>query len=193
MGVYCAQHQTEDSGRFLMYNNQYLILKGMQRMIRPAGSEDLDAILDIYNDAIVNTTAVYSYEKKGIDECIQWFDAKNSSSQPVIVYEEDSQVAAFATYGPFRDWPAYKHTIEHSIYVDPDYRNRGIASKMLESLLQIATDEGYKTIVAGIDESNEGSIALHEKYGFEHAGTLMKVGYKFDRWLTLSFYQVMLK
>lgn len=162
-------------------------------MIRNATETDLFSILSIYNDAIINTTTVYTYEKTNIDERKEWFKNKQQNNQPVIVYEVDNQVAGFATYGSFRNWPAYQYTIEHSIYVDPHFRRQGIASQLLDQLVVMATEEGYKTIVAGIDASNDGSIELHKKKGFVHAGTIEKVGYKFDKWLDLAFYQLLLK
>lgn len=98
----------------------------------------------------------------------------------------------FATYGSFRDWPAYQYTIEHSIYVNPDFRRQGIASKLLLEIIDLAKKNGYKTIVAGIDGDNQGSIDLHKKLGFKYSGKIEKVGYKFDKWLDLDFYQIFL-
>ena len=159
-------------------------------MIREAQKSDLEAILTIYNDAIINTTAVYTYEPTTIEERIQWFENKKQKNEPVFVFEEDNIVQGFATYGSFRDWPAYLYSIEYSIYVHPDYRNGGIASQLLSKLIEKAQQSGYRTIVAGIDASNIGSIKLHEKFNFNHAGTIKHVGYKFEQWLDLAFYQL---
>lgn len=159
-------------------------------MIRHAERQDLPAILSIYNDAIINTTAVYSYDSQTIEEREEWFERKVIAGEPILVFEQHQQVVGFATYGSFRDWPAYLYSIEHSIYVDSAYRGHGIASQLLSQLMQIAKDEGYRTMVAGIDASNEVSIHLHEKIGFIHAGTINNVGYKFNRWLDLAFYQI---
>ncbi|QQT10092.1 GNAT family N-acetyltransferase [Staphylococcus pasteuri] len=159
-------------------------------MIREAQKSDLEAILTIYNDAIINTTAVYTYEPTTIEERIQWFENKNQKNEPVFVFEKDNIVQGFATYGSFRDWPAYLYSIEHSIYVHPNYRNGGIASQLLSKLIEEAQQSGYRTIVAGIDASNIGSIKLHEKFNFNHAGTITQVGYKFEQWLDLAFYQL---
>ncbi|ATH61802.1 L-amino acid N-acyltransferase [Staphylococcus pasteuri] len=159
-------------------------------MIREAQKSDLEAILTIYNDAIINTTAVYTYEPTTIEERIQWLENKKQKNEPVFVFEEDNIVQGFATYGSFRDWPAYLYSIEHSIYVHPDYRNSGIASQLLSKLIEEAQQSGYRTIVAGIDASNIGSIKLHEKFNFNHAGTITQVGYKFEQWLDLAFYQL---
>ncbi|MGS0652645.1 N-acetyltransferase family protein, partial [Staphylococcus arlettae] len=91
---------------------------------------------------------------------------KLAKNEPVLVYVKDNEVVGFATYGSFRDWPAYKNTVEHSIYVDPKTRKEGIASKLLTELIKEIEYKGYKTIVAGIDANNEGSIKLHEKFNF---------------------------
>ena len=83
-------------------------------MIRPATEADLQAILDIYNDAVINTTAVYTYTPHTLDMRRQWFNEHREAGLPVFVLEEDGVVAGFATYGNFRPWPAYKYSIEHS-------------------------------------------------------------------------------
>ncbi|HHE7123947.1 TPA: N-acetyltransferase family protein [Staphylococcus aureus] len=162
-------------------------------MIRCAKKEDLNAILAIYNDAIINTTAVYTYEPQTIDERIAWFETKQRNHEPIFVFEENGSVLGFATFGSFRTWPAYQYTIEHSIYVDASARGKGIASQLLQHLIVEAKAKGYRTLVAGIDASNEASIKLHQKFNFKHAGTLTNVGYKFDYWLDLAFYELDLK
>jgi L-amino acid N-acyltransferase YncA len=159
-------------------------------MIRFATKEDLPAILEIYNDAILNTTAVYTYESQTLENRVQWFDIKSTNNEPIFVYELDNKAVGFATYGSFRDWPAYQYTIEHSIYVDKDYRGNGIAQKLLTELLTDVKAKGYKTIVAGIDATNDKSIHLHKKFNFTYSGTITNVGYKFDHWLDLAFYQL---
>ncbi|ARH78706.1 GNAT family N-acetyltransferase [Staphylococcus aureus] len=162
-------------------------------MIRCAKKEDLNAILAIYNDPIINTTAVYTYEPQTIDERIAWFETKQRNHEPIFVFEENGSVLGFATFGSFRPWPAYQYTIEHSIYVDASARGKGIASQLLQHLIVEAKAKGYRTLVAGIDASNEASIKLHQKFNFKHAGTLTNVGYKFDYWLDLAFYELDLK
>ncbi|MFC5701458.1 GNAT family N-acetyltransferase [Cohnella faecalis] len=158
-------------------------------MIREALERDLPAILDIYNDAILNTTAVYTYEAQTLSQREQWFCEKREAGYPVLVFEADGEAAGFATFGPFRAWPAYKYTIEHSIYAHGGYRQRGIGTALLKELIRIAEERGYKTLVAGIDESNDASVRMHVKHGFSHAGTIRNAGYKFGRWLNLAFYE----
>lgn len=162
-------------------------------MIREATMEDVPAILEIYNHAIQNTTAVYTYDASTLSERQQWLAAKQLDNIPVYVYVKEEKVVGFATYGSFRNWPAYQYTVEHSVYVHPDYHRMGIASYLLERIEETLKANGYQTVIAGIDASNQGSRLLHERRGFEHVGTLNKVGYKFDQWLDLAFYQKQLK
>ncbi|NYE04432.1 phosphinothricin acetyltransferase [Bacillus niacini] len=159
-------------------------------MIRFAQEKDLQNILDIYNDAVLHTTAVYTYKAQTLESREIWFKQKMDEGFPVVVYELDNKVVGFATFGPFRPWPAYKYSIEHSIYVDSNYQRKGIASSLLKEIISIANEREYKTLIGGIDAANDKSIAMHEKFGFVHAGTIKNAGYKFNTWLDLAFYQL---
>lgn len=162
-------------------------------MIREATEKDLGAILKIYNDAILHTTAVYDYKAHTLADRTAWYESKRRDGYPLLVLEEDQQVVAYATFGPFRAWPAYKYTIEHSVYVHEDYRHRGFATQLMKKLITIADAGGYATLVAGIDAANAGSIKMHEKLGFTLSGVIKKAGYKFHQWLDLAFYQLPLQ
>jgi phosphinothricin acetyltransferase len=159
-------------------------------MIREASKKDLLDILEIYNEAILNTTASYDYKAHTLDDRIQWYEKKKQDGYPLLVFEENNKVVAFASFGPFRAWPAYKYTIEHSVYVHKDYRNKGIGMNLMKEIIRIANEREYQTLVAGIDASNESSIKIHEKLGFELAGIIKKAGFKFGKWLDLAFYQL---
>lgn len=159
-------------------------------MLRPGKVEDMAGILEIYNDAILHTTAVYTYAPFDQAYGQKWFKAKEAGNWPLLVAEEDGKIAGFATFGSFRDWPAYKYTIEHSIYIHPAYRHKGLASQLMQRLIAIANEREFATLVAGIDGENEASLALHVKLGFKKVGEIKKAGYKFGRWLTLAFYQL---
>lgn len=159
-------------------------------MIREAGEKDLKDILEIYNDAILNTTAIYAYKIQTLEDKKQWYEKKKQDGYPLLVFEEKDKVVGFATFGPFREWPAYKYTIEHSIYVHKDYRSQGIATKLMKEIIEIANKREYATLVAGIDAANEASIKIHEKIGFKYSGTVTKAGFKFGKWLDLAFYQL---
>lgn len=158
-------------------------------IIRFAQEKDISGILEIFNDALINTTAVYFYKPATYEEQLQWYNHKIEESYPVFVAQVDDQIVGYASYGSFRSRPAYKYTIESSVYVDQKYRNKGYGKELLLTIIEDAQNKGYATMIAGIDSSNGASIALHIACGFTHVGTIKKAGYKFARWLDLSFYQ----
>jgi phosphinothricin acetyltransferase len=104
-------------------------------------------------------------------------------------FDDDGSLQGFATYGPFRNWPAYKYTIEHSVYVHRDHRRRGVARALLRQLIATAEQQDYHVMVGGIDATNAASIALHVELGFVFAGRIHDAGFKFGRWLDLDFYE----
>ena len=164
----------------------------MEIIIRQATEKDLTGILEIYNDAIVTTTAVYDYQPHTIEMRKKWFEEKVKNNIPVLVAECNNQVAGFASYGPFRAWAAYKYSIEHSVYVRPRFRRQGIAKKLLNELIEAAKQKEIHTIIGGIDAANLISIHLHKQFGFEQIADFKDVGYKFGKWLDLKFYQLIL-
>jgi phosphinothricin acetyltransferase len=99
----------------------------------------------------------------------------------------------FGTYGIFRERPAYKYTIEHSLYVDKYHRGKGIGKIILQEIIKNAAIQDYHCLVGGIDSTNETSIRLHKNFGFEFCGKIKQAGYKFSKWLDLDFYQLILK
>jgi L-amino acid N-acyltransferase len=165
----------------------------MKIEIRLAESSDLDAMLAIYNDAIINTTAVYDYEPRTSDLHRQWFETKRAQSLPVFVAHDGATIVGFGSFGPFRPWPAYQHTVENSLYVDVGYRRKGAGTALLGSLLSAAQEAGYHAMVAGIDATNEASLALHRNAGFHPVAHFREVGWKFERWLDLVFMEKILR
>ena len=152
-----------------------------------------DAILEIFNEAIINSTALYDYKPRTSQNMVAWFEAKRNGGFPVIGIEDaDGVLLAFGSYGTFRAWPAYKYTVEHSVYVHKDHRGRGLGISVMQALIAAARQNDVHAIIGGIDATNAGSIALHERLGFRHVGTLTQVGFKFGRWLDLAFYQLLL-
>jgi phosphinothricin acetyltransferase len=150
-------------------------------------------ILGILNEAILNSTALYDYKARPPESMVTWFQAKQSGSYPVIgaVTEED-KLMGFASYGGFRNWPAYKYTVEHAVYIHSQYRGKGIGTALMLRLNEEAKRQQYHVMVGCIDAANEASIKMHEKLGFSHSGTIKQVGFKFGRWLDLAFYQLVL-
>jgi L-amino acid N-acyltransferase YncA len=150
-------------------------------------------ILDVLNDAILTSTALFDYEPRALESMSSWFKAKEAGRFPVIGIEaSDGQLLGFASYGTFRAWPAYKYSAEHSVYVHKDHRGKGLGRTLMLELVAAAKAQDYHVLVGGIDAANSGSIALHESLGFHRAGTIRQAGYKFGRWLDLSFYQLIL-
>ena len=160
--------------------------------IRTATEDDLPAILDIYNEAILNTTAVYDYDPHTLDMRRQWFATKQQQHMPVFVADVAGVVAGFSSFGPFRAWAAYKHTVEDLVYVAVDQRGQGIGKLLIPPLIEAARNMNVHVLVAGIDATNEASIRLHTGFGFEKVAHFKQVGWKFGRWLDLTFWQLTL-
>ena len=160
--------------------------------VRQCVFDDLQQLLDIYNDIILHTTAVYDYEPHTLDMRKQWFEAKQQQGFPIFVAEENGVIVGFSSIGPFRAWAAYKYSVENSVYVKSDCRGKGIGKILLPPLIEASKNLGMHTIIASIDTSNGVSLALHKNFGFEEVAHFKQVGYKFDRWLDLKFLQLML-
>jgi phosphinothricin acetyltransferase len=151
------------------------------------------AILAILNEAIVNSTALYDYKPRTMESMSTWFAAKRAGNFPVIGLEDAAgELLGFASYGSFRAFPAYKYTVEHSVYVHHAQRGRGLGRQLLQALIERARAQGLHVLVGGIDAANSASIALHTQLGFAPCGVVRQAGFKFGRWLDLAFYQLIL-
>ena len=151
-------------------------------------------ILDIFNEAILNSSALYDYQPRTMENMKTWFENKIKGNFPVIgVIDENEKLLGFGSYGTFRAWPAYKYTIEHSLYIHKDHRGVGLGRIILDEIIKNAINQNYHCLIAGIDSSNLRSIRLHKSFGFEFSGRIKQVGYKFSNWLDLEFYQLLLK
>jgi len=159
-------------------------------IIREATENDLPAILAIYNEVIVNTTAVYDYDPHTLEMRRAWFNTKKEQGFPVFVAEEAGVILGLSSIGPFRAWAAYKFSVENSIYVAAAARGRGIGKLLMPPVIEAARELGMHTIIAGIDAGNEASIQLHLHFGFEEVAHFKQVGWKFNRWLDLKFLQL---
>jgi L-amino acid N-acyltransferase len=160
--------------------------------VRHATLADAPALLEIYNDAILNTTAVYSFDPVTLENRIEWLEGKARDGWPVFVAEDADQVVGFSSYGSFRAWPAYLHTVENSVYVHPASRGRGVGKLLIPPLLEAARDQKMHAFIAGIDATNEASRRLHAHFGFEQVAHFKEVGFKFGRWLDLTFMELLL-
>ena len=150
-------------------------------------------ILAIFNDAILHTTALYDYKPRTTEFIAAWFDTKERGNFPVLgAFTDDGSLAGFATYGTFRAFPAFKYSVEHSVYVHAAQRSGGIGKALLHALIAEATTQNYHTLVGAIDSTNAASVRLHTSLGFVPCGRIAEAGYKFGRWLDLDFYQLIL-
>lgn len=161
--------------------------------IRDAEDRDLEGITAIYNDAVEQTTAIWNETTIDVENRRAWLADRRKAGYPVLVAVSDEDtVLGYASFGDWRAWDGYRHTVEHSVYVRSDQRGAGIGKALMEALIGRARDIGKHVMVAGIEAGNTGSIRLHEKLGFEQAGLLRQVGTKFGRWLDLAFLQLTL-
>ena len=158
--------------------------------IRTATEQDLPAMLEIYNDIIINTTAVWQYDTHTLEMRKEWFKTKQEQGFPVFVAEENGTIVGFSTYGSFRAWQGYKHTVENSVYVASNQRGKGIGKLLMPPLIQAAKQQRIHAIVAGIDGTNEVSIKLHQQFGFIEVAHFKEVGWKFNKWMDLKFLEL---
>jgi len=162
--------------------------------IIPCDESYAEQILAIFNDAILNSTALYDYQPRKSESMAGWFEAKRRGNFPVIgAVAESGEMLGFASYGVFRAWPAYKYTVEHSVYVAGEHRGKGVGKRLLRQIIAEAEKQNYHVLVGCIDAQNTVSIAMHRVFGFQHAGTIRQVGFKFGAWLDLELYQLILK
>ena len=161
--------------------------------IREAEDRDLEGITAIYNDAVEQTTAIWNESRIDVENRRAWLADRQKTGYPVFVaVSDDGKVLGYASFGDWRAWDGYRHTVEHSVYVRAGQRGAGIGKVLMEALIERARGIGKHVMVAGIEASNTASIRLHEKLGFEQAGILRQVGTKFGRWLDLAFLQLTL-
>lgn len=155
-------------------------------ILRDAIDADLAAIRDIYNHAVEHTTAIWNEVLVDIDNRRQWWSARIAKGYPVLVAERDGKVYGYASYGDWRAFDGYRHTVEHSVYVDREARGAGIGEQLMRALIERAAAGKVHVMIAGIEAENQASIRLHEKLGFRVVGTFSEVGIKFGRWLDLT-------
>ncbi|BCJ96651.1 N-acetyltransferase [Anaerocolumna cellulosilytica] len=160
-------------------------------IIRKAEKKDLVHLLEIYNYEVMHGISTLDLAPKTIEEWDVWFCAHNVDNHPLFVAEADNQVAGYASLSAYREKEAFKTTVELSIYIGPEHRNKGIASALMKIVLDEAKrDEKIHTIVSVITAGNEGSRRLHEKFGFEFCGTIKEVGMKFGTFRDIENYSL---
>ncbi|TLX12875.1 GNAT family N-acetyltransferase [Rhizobium sp. MHM7A] len=155
-------------------------------LLRDATEADLPNIRDIYNHAVEHTTAIWNETLVDLENRREWLNARRARGFPVIVAEISGAVAGYASYGDWRAFEGYRHTVEHSVYVDKDRRGAGIGEALMRELITRAAAANVHVMIAGIEADNVASIRLHEKLGFRVVGRFSEVGTKFGRWLDLT-------
>jgi len=160
--------------------------------VREARSDDLPAMLVIYNDVIATSDAIFTEQPDTLEGRRVWLEQRRADSRPVLAVELDGELAGFASYGPFRPWPGYRDTVEHSVYVSAWHRRRGVGRALLTALIERARDDGKHVMLAGIDGGNDASLEFHASQGFVRVGHLPEVARKGERLLDLVFMQLTL-
>lgn len=164
----------------------------MDFLIRPYHPSDAPAVREIINNSILHTLHNYDYHPKSLDEVERIFSEKIREGFPVLVGEVHGEVLGYATYGKFRVKPGYSKTLEHSIYLNEKAQGKGLGSEMMRRLIEIAKEQGYHMMIAGMDSENLGSYRFHERLGFRETARMPEVSFKFGKWLTLVFMQLKL-
>jgi L-amino acid N-acyltransferase YncA len=159
-------------------------------LVRDATEADLAEIRAIYNHAVEHTTAIWNETVVDLDNRIEWFRMRQARGFPVLVADKDGRVAGYASYGDWRAFEGFRHTVEHSVYVEKDHQGAGIGRQLMTALIERAGQNGIHVMIAGIEAGNTASIALLEKLGFRNGGTFREVGTKFGRWLDLTFMEL---
>ncbi len=161
--------------------------------VRAAREEDLDAIVAIYNDVLQATSAIWSEQPTSLAEGRDWLATATSLDYPVLVARDASGVLGFTAAGPFRAWPGYARTCEHSIHVRRDARARGIGSRLLAAMEGALITRGTHVMVAGIDSDNDGSLRFHARAGFAEVARMPEVGWVRGSWRDLVLVQKILE
>ncbi|MDR0279401.1 MAG: GNAT family N-acetyltransferase [Paucimonas sp.] len=165
----------------------------MTLTLRDAVPADLPGIRDIYNDAVLNTTAIWNEQPVDLANRQAWFDGRAAQGYPIIVaVDGGGEVVGYASFGDWRAFEGFRHTVEHSVYIRADQRGNGLGPKLMEALIVRARQGGKHVMVAAIESGNGASIRLHERLGFKVTGEMPQVGVKFGRWLDLTFMQLVL-
>jgi L-amino acid N-acyltransferase YncA len=153
-------------------------------VIRPAVPADLKVVAEIFTHYVAHTVITFEQTPPTMSEWQQRLDHLAGQGLPFLVAEAAGEVAGYAYAGPWRPKPAYRYTVENSIYLDPDRTGQGLGSALLGALLTRCTQAGMRQMIAVIaDTGNDASAALHRRFGFTHTGRLTDVGYKHNCWI----------
>lgn len=163
----------------------------MELNIRLATRSDVGAILEIYNEAVLTTTATFDIEARTRDEQLVWFDS-HDERHPVLVAESDGQLVGWASLSCWNPRAAYADTAETSCYVKEGFRGKGIGRELKQCIIDEAKRLGFRTLIAGTAEGSDASLHLNKSLGFEVVGTFKQVGEKFGKLLDVTYLQLFL-
>lgn len=156
--------------------------------IRAALPADMPAVLKIYNEEVLHSTSTYQYETRNLTDQLQLLEDKNQHGHGFLVAETiQGEIAGYANYGLFRPREGWRFTCEHSIYLDKNWRGKGIALNLLKTLMKHAKTQEFHSMIGVVDASNISSMKMHAAAGFEVMGIFKEAGFKFERWLDVAF------
>jgi phosphinothricin acetyltransferase len=162
--------------------------------IRPAVRDDVPAILAIYNEAVLHTTATYDEEPLTLEQRRAWYDEHVRARLPVFVaLDAAGTVAGWSSLSWYHAKPGYRFTVENSVYVATAHQGRGLGARLLAPLIEAAQQRGLRAILAAIDSGNTASLRLHARFGFEPVGHFRQIGRKFGRWLDVVYLERLLE
>ena len=157
--------------------------------IRHAAIDDNAAIMDIYNEAVLNTAATFDTEPRTSEKQLEWW-SKHKNNHPILIAEQEGKIIGWASLSPWSDRCAYDTTVEVSVYIHKDYRGQGSGSRLLELITIEGKGLGNHTVLSRITQGNESSIHIHEKVGYQTIGIMKEVGFKFGKFLDVHMMQI---
>ena len=157
--------------------------------VRLARSEDAEAIRAIYNREVLGGTVTFDLVERSPDDQQVWLDEHSGAHPAVVAVDDRGRVSGFGSLSPYRSRPAYRTTVEDSVYVHSASRGQGVGRAVLDELIDLAGAHGFHAIMARIVGDHEASIRLHQGCGFELVGIERQVGRKFGRWLDVAIMQ----
>ena len=158
-------------------------------IIRRAERNDVPTMREIFNEVLRNSNSIYREEEVSLEERYSWFDEKISHGFPIFGAYDGEKLIAYAGYGSWRAAQGYRKTVELTIYVDSAYRGSGVGSKLMQTVIDQAKNDGLHVMIGAIDSKNIDSINFHKKFGFVETARMPEVALKHGQWLDLIFMQ----
>jgi L-amino acid N-acyltransferase YncA len=160
---------------------------------RLASLDDAEAIRTIYNREVAGSTVTFDMVPRSLEDQLAWLDEHSGAHPAVVALDDRGSMAGFGSLSPWRPRPAYRTSVEDSVYVDPAFQGQGVGKGLLCELVSLSASHGFHTVLARIVGGHEASIALHKACGFEIVGVEKEVGRKFGRWLDVVLMQLLVE